>query len=269
MKHRQSNIESRQQQADQKRAIAEHTNTGSGNIVPAQVLRAFHQAFQIHRGQISQRQAIHQQSHPTVQQSKAEGIRPFGVLQQRECSSPGPGDVFLHRTGREKAIHINGIQAGFHPLHQFRSSDAVNPGNRHVGQAAAPHLCLVQTQCRSTQVTADQAGIGADGFHQAVLGPFDSIFHLRRRRAPLLSGFNLKSDCPGARKQHHAKTIDQLQGHVIQILAGLRHTVVYTAPKGIFIKLLHTLTHKMLGKGFEHIFRGISPGGQSVDGIGI
>ena len=76
------------QQADQKRAIAKYANAGSGNIVPAQVLRAFHQAFQIHRGQISQRQAIHQQSHPTVQQSQAEGISPFGVLQQRESCGP-------------------------------------------------------------------------------------------------------------------------------------------------------------------------------------
>ena len=150
MENGQGYIESRKEQARQQGSKAENTDAGGGKIVPAQILGAVHQAAQIHRGQIAQGQAVHQKAHPPIQKPQAEGVGPLGILEQREGRCPGAGNRFLHRTGGKEVVYINGMQTAFHSLHQIRSGDAVQPGNRHIGQAFAPHLRLVQAQGRCT-----------------------------------------------------------------------------------------------------------------------
>ena len=118
-------------------------------------------------------------------------------------------------------------------------------------------------------MAAEQAGVGADGFHEAVLGTLDSVFHLRLARPPLVTGFDLEGNGTGPGKEHHAEAVDQLQGHIIQILACIRHAVVHPTPEGIVIEQGDTVALQVLRQGLEHIFRGISPGGQAVDGVGI
>ena len=81
----------------------------------------------------------------------------------------------------------------------------------------------------------DEAGIGADRLHKAVLGPLDGVLHLRRGRRTLVGGLCLKGDGPHLWEQHHAEAVDQLFRRRLRVRAGVGNTVINAAGKGIFI----------------------------------
>ena len=116
---------------------------------------------------------------------------------------------------------------------------------------------------------AQQARVGPHRLHKSVLGPLDSILHLRSRNAPLLSGLDLKGNGPGLRKENDTEAVDQLQCHSVQVPAGVRHAVINAPPEGRCIERLDGIPLQIIRNGLYHILRGIRPGGQAVNGIGI
>ena len=156
-----------------------------------------------------------------------------------------------------------------HPLHQARVRQTVNVGHGHIGQASAAHLGLPKPQGRGAQMAADEAGIGPNRLHEGILGSLDGILHFRGGDAPLLPGFDLKGNGPRPGKQNHAEAVYQLLCHGVQILAGVGHGVVHRPPKGPVIELLHGTAPEVLGDGLEDILRGVSPGHQAVNHVGI
>ena len=118
-------------------------------------------------------------------------------------------------------------------------------------------------------MTANDAGVGTHRFRKGILGAFDGIFHLRGRKASLLAGFHLEGNGTHPRKQHHAKSVDQLERRLLQIGAFIRHTVIDPAMEGIVIERFHGIAPQMLRQRLKNILGGISAGGQSVDGIGV
>ena len=269
MKHRQGDIQPRQQQPQDQGPIAQNPQEGGAEVVPAPILRALHQVAQVRRGQIAQGQAVHQQSHPPLQEPGAEFIRPLRVLNQGKGRLPGTGDVLLHSGGSQEAVHIDLFQAMLHPLHQAKVRQAVNVGHGHIGQAPAAHLGLPKPQGRGAQMAADEAGIGPNRLHEGILGTLDGILHLRGGDAPLLPGFNLKGNGPGPGEENDAEAVDQLQCHSVQVPAGVRHAVINAPPEGRCIERLDGIPPQIIRNGLYHILRGIRPGGQAVDGIGI
>ena len=81
----------------------------------------------------------------------------------------------------------------------------------------------------------DEAGIGADRLHEAILGPLDGVLHLRRGGRTFVGGLGLEGDGPHLRKQHHAEAVDQLFRRRLRVRAGVGDTVINAAGKGIFI----------------------------------
>ena len=111
-----------------------------------------------------------------------------------------------------------------------------------------------------------KTGIGAYRLGEGVLRPFDRVFHLRRGGGALFAGLVLKGNGPAAEK-HHGIAIDQLQGHGVQILAGLGHGIIDRAVEGAVTEQVHGLGGGILEQGLDHVFRDVAAGGQAVDGI--
>ena len=269
MKYRQSDVKSRQNQPQNQGPIPQYPQKGCAEIVPAPVLRAFHEITQIRGGKIAQRQAIHQQPYPSLQKPGTEFIRPLGILDQWESRLSGASNVFLHGGGRQEAVHVDLFQTAPHPLDQRFIRQPLDVGHGHIGQGSPSHLGLPEPQLRGAQMAANQAGIGADGLHEGILGAFDGILHLRGGNTPLFPGLDLEGNGSGSREQDHAEAVDQLPRHRIQILARVRHAVIDVAQQRLVIERPGRLAGQIVRNGAEHIFRGIPAGGQAVDGVGI
>ena len=266
MKGRHGHIQSRQEQSHQQRQVAQNPQAGGGDEIRPPVLGRGHEPAQIHRCQIAQGQAVYQKPHTPVQKRLGKTIRPLRVLQQRKGRGPGAGDIFLHGGRRDQAVHVDLRQALLHPFHQGWVRQAVDISQGHVGQAPLTDLRFVQPQGRCTQVPPQKAGIGADSLGKGVLWPLDRIFHLRRGGGALFTGLVLKGDGPAAEK-HHGKAVDQLQGHGVQVLAGLGDGVVDRAVEGAVTEQVHGLGSGVLEQRLDHVFRDVAAGGQAVDGI--
>ena len=146
-----------------------------------------------------------------------------------------------------------------HPLHQARVRQAVNVGHSHIGQTSAAHLDLPKPQGRGAQMAADEAGIGPNRLHEGILGTLDGILHLRGGDAPLFPGFDLKGNGPGPGEENDTETVDQLPGHGVQVLAGVRHAVIDVSQQCLFIKGRRCTPGQIVRNGADDVLRGISP----------
>ncbi|CDB31305.1 unknown [Firmicutes bacterium CAG:137] len=269
MKSCHSHVKSRQQQAQHQGGVPKHPDGRGGHVVHPPVLWAGHEIAQIRRGQIPQRQTVHQQPHAPGQEPLAELVRPLCVLEQRKGRGPGAGNILLHRSRRQETVNVNGVQPLLHLLHQVRSRQPLNVGNGHIGKAPPPHQGLIQPQLRRAHVPPDEAGVGPHRLGEGVLRPLDGILHLRCGQAPLLPCFHLKGNGSHTGEKHHTEAVNQLLRHGIQILAGVGHRVVHLPSQGQIVQLLHSLALEMLRNGPHNVFRRIRPGNQAINHIGV
>jgi len=266
MVRRHRHIQPRQQQRRQQRQIPQHPQAGGGDIVDRAVLRRFHQNAEIHRREIPQRQPVDKQAHLPVQKTLTEGIRPFGVLQERKGRFTRAGHIFLHARGRQHPIDIDRRQPLLHAPDERRIRQICKEADRDGRLAAKPHGLLHEAQLRRAQMAAQEARVDAHGLGKGVLRALDRVFRFRRGRAAAGIGLRLEAERRArAGKDDGAVAVQQLVRGVLRRRDPLGHGAVDPCLLRLGEHRLHAAGLHRLHERTQDLLRDIAAGRQPVE----
>ncbi len=209
MKGGHGNVQRRQCEAQKQGGAAKQPDQRGRGGIGIQVLRRAEQMPQIHRRKVRHGQPVHQKGDPACEQTRGKLVGPLGGLQQREGRVPRAGQPLLHGGGGEQAVGLERVQPAAHSRDQGRICAVAEPEQTYVGAALAAHDGLIQAERLRAQMTAQQAGVGAHGLGERVLGPARGALYLGLGGAARFAAFDLKGSRPAAREEQQAKAVEQ------------------------------------------------------------
>ena len=254
-------VEPRQKQGHQHTKVAQHRQGRGHHPAGAPVLARAVEAVQGGGEQPPHGDAVHQHPHPPLGQPRTEAVGPLGVQAHGEGGTGLlPHHILLQVPRHEHGVNVDGRHLLLHLSSQLGVGDTFYIENVHRGHRLPPHKGLPDAQLGGPEAAAHQGGVGADGLHKAVHGPFHVRLVVRGRDGPLLlSGGHEGEHLVFSREKQGHPAVDQVKDHLVGggallhrqgVQAPLGHAIVGLVQGGHLRQVL------ALGQGAEHVVAG-------------
>ena len=249
-------IEGGQEQGGQHAQVAQHRQHGGHHPALGLVLGGLEELADGAGDQPPQGQAVHQDAHPSLHHPGGEAVGPLCGGHQGEGGVQVVHDILLQVSGGDEGVDVDGVDALLHRLHQLRVGQPLDPQDVHRGDGLAAHQQLLDLQAGSAQAAADQGGVGPDGLHEGVPGPFEGRLVLRLGDRALLLGAGIEGEADGfPGKEQQAVSADEVKHRLVHggplLHAQVVEGAVPDAPDGAG-QVPHS-QGLVLGQGPQHI----------------